>query len=45
MRMAAPAVEGDTDARLDCNRSNVTAIGDQLEQRGLVMRCPVPTGG
>lgn len=40
MRMAAPAVEGDTDARLDCNRSNVTAIGDQLEQRGLVVRVP-----
>jgi DNA-binding MarR family transcriptional regulator len=38
LRLETPAAMSDLADRLDCNRSNVTAIADQLEQRGLVMR-------
>ncbi|MEV6636436.1 MarR family transcriptional regulator [Actinoplanes sp. NPDC051470] len=40
LRLETPAAMSDLADRLDCNRSNVTAIADQLEQRGLVMRVP-----
>jgi DNA-binding MarR family transcriptional regulator len=40
LRLDTPAQMGDLAERLDCNRSNVTAIADQLEERGLVMRVP-----
>jgi len=40
LRLETPAAMSDLADRLDCNRSNVTAIADQLEQRGLVTRVP-----
>lgn len=40
LRLDTPAQMGDLAKRLDCNRSNVTAIADQLEERGLVVRVP-----
>lgn len=40
LRLEVPAQMSDLAERLDCNRSNVTAIADQLERRGLVVRVP-----
>jgi DNA-binding MarR family transcriptional regulator len=40
LRLETPAPMSELAERLDCNRSNVTALTDQLEQRGLVTREP-----